>query len=177
MSKRPVIAVTGVTELRRDLSKFGPDIRREVDNYLKKELGAQLIQNAKSLVPDIPLRGWIHNGRTGWNATTTKSQIKIKQGSRTKGKSFSSLLQLRDDSAPGNIFMSAGRRNQPENPQGPSFIAALNKKFGTLTYRRGTRVLWPAFEKYGVQKYRDQVLEAYKKAEQELQRRMDAVKQ
>ena len=177
MTKKPVIIVTGVTELRRDLAKFGPDIRKETDNYLKKELGGQLIANAKSLVPEMPLRGWAHGGRTGWNATVVKSKIKIKQGSRAKGMSFSALLQLRNDAAPGAIFMAAGRRNQPEHPQGPSFIAALNSKFGTLTYKRGTRVLWPAFLKYGPQKYKDQVLEACKKAEKTLQTRMDAVKQ
>ena len=173
---KPTVVVTGVTEIRRDLGKFAPDIRKEVDNYLKKELGGELIRNAQSLVPEMPLRGWAHNGRTGWNAAKTKSQIKIKQGSRAKGMSFSALLQLRDDSAPGSIFMAAGRRNQPENPQGPAFIKALNSKFGTLTYKRGTRVLWPAFLKYGPTKYQDKVLEAYAKAEKDLQQRMDSVK-
>lgn len=173
---KPVVIVEGVTETRRALGKFGPDIRKEVDQYLKKDLGGQLIANAKNLVPDAPLSGWVHQGRTGWDATVTKSKIKIKQGSRSKGMSFSALLQLRDDSPPGSIFMTAGRRNEPKAPQGPSFIKTLNERFGTLTYRRGTRILWPAFLQYGPDKYQKQVLEAYARAEKDLKQRMDQVK-
>lgn len=174
---QPAVIVTGVTETRRELKKFAPDVLKELDQYIKNELSRELIADAASLVPnDAPMSGWAHDGRTGWNSAKVKRDIKVKQGKRARGASYSALLRIANESAPGAIFMTAGRKNTPSSAQGRNFILVMNNRFGRLPYKFSTRILWDAFQKYGPERFQSQVIDAYQRAEKRLQARLDAIK-
>lgn len=175
---KPAVIVSGVTETRRELKKFAPDVLKELDKYIKDELSRELIADAASLVPtDPPLSGWgNHKGRTAWDAQKVKRDIKVKQGKRARGAEYSALLRISSETAPGAIFMTLGRKNEPKTPQGRNFILVANNRFGRLPYKFSTRILWDAFQKYGPQRFQEQVLDAYRVAEKRLQARLDAIK-
>lgn len=164
------VIVTGVTEMRREMRKHAPEVLKELDKELRT-ISKPIITEAKSLIPtDPPLSGWKE-----WNTQAAKTGVKVKQGKRSRNGSYSALLQIRNDNAAGSIFSTAGRRNQPANASGANFIKVINDRFGKIQFP-ATRSLWTAVVNYGLDRYQNNILDAYARAEKEFQNRMDSVK-
>lgn len=172
MSK-PTVVVEGVTEMRRELRKFAPEVLKALDKELRT-MSAPIVSDARSLIPEKPpLSGWqVWAGVKNWDTAKAKRGIKVKQGKRSRGGSYSALLQIRNDDAAGSIFSTVGRTNKATNRSGLNFIKVHNERYGSIRFP-ATRSIWGAVVKYGLDRYQKDILEAYGRAEKELQTRMD----
>jgi hypothetical protein len=133
--------VKGVIELRKALNKFAPDLAKE----LTKEITASLkvIQrSARGFVPNTApgnLYNWdkvavkepkVFNtsGRVRpfprYDAATIKKGIVYRTGyGKPNSKGFRSLFRVKNSSAAGSIYETAGRlEGQQRTPQGERFI-------------------------------------------------------
>lgn len=151
------VSVKGVIELRKALGKYAPDLQKE----LTKEISASLrvIQkDARGFVPSTPpgnLYGWDEAKRSRritsrnssfrtfntegrvrlfplYNAKTIKAGIVTRTGySKPNARGFRSLFRIKNDSAVGAIYETAGRKN----PNGQPWIG---KGAGSNSYSHST---------------------------------------
>lgn len=151
------VGVKGVIELRKALAKYAPDLAKE----LTKEISASLrvIQkDARGFVPSTPpgnLYGWDEANRSRkitsrnssfrtfntegrvrlfplYDAQTIKAGIVTRTGySKPNKRGFRSLFRIRNNSAVGAIYETAGRKN----PNGQPWIG---KGAGSNNYSHST---------------------------------------
>lgn len=118
-------ALGNATEVRLALRNYAPDLQKE----LTKEWGTILkpvVAQAKSFVPDRPMRNW--TGYTGKQINERTSMFRmgfplydareVKRGisystspSKPTRQGFVTLVALKNKSAAGAIFETAGRKN------------------------------------------------------------------
>lgn len=170
------VRMRGVAELRRALSKYAPEVKKELDKA-NREAGKPLLALAQNNVPsDAPLSGWgktdgngMWNDRQGrgWDSGQVKKGLKIRMGKRSRRSPWSAVTQLRNDNAAGSIFELAGTKTKSS-----VFVDNLNAKYplGSVT-----RVIWKAVKEYPIAKYRMAVLDNYKNAEKKLQQILDGI--
>jgi len=174
------VRIDNVREMRRALSKYAPEVKKALDKA-NREAGAPLLALARSYVPsNSPLSGWRGDGDgiwndsqgRGWDASTIKRGLKIKAGKRSRRSPWSAVTQLRNESAAGSIFETAGSKS-------PNSIFNMNLAKSGFPYKTEgvTRIIWKAIKNYPIAKYRIAVLDNYAKAEKELQRIMDSMGQ
>jgi hypothetical protein len=151
--------VKGALDLRKALRNYAPELAKET----RKEMAAILkpiTQVAKGFLPaQAPLTNW---GREGgkfpvYNASIAKRGIGYKTTpSKPNSQGFRALAQIRNMSAAGAIYETAGRKNpggssksKSRNPNaGRQFIEALEPLEGSGNDRG--RVIYKAWEKdYG----------------------------
>ena len=134
------VEVKGLRETRRILAKFAPDLKKELDRDARERLKI-MVSAARGFAPtDLPqnLHGWAvtTKGRkitaqTSAFATRTfplyqagevKSGISYDTGfSKTNSRGFRTLYELRNESAAGAIYETAGRINPTGLPwEGPT---------------------------------------------------------
>jgi hypothetical protein len=128
-------ALGNATEVRRALLNYAPDLQKE----LTKEWGIILkpvVSQARSYVPDSPMRGW--SGFKGKTINEKTSMFRtarfpvyavneIKAGivyqttpSKPTRLGYVNLVRIKNKSAAGAIFETAGRKNgQGQNWVGP----------------------------------------------------------
>lgn len=147
--------VKGGLDLRKALRNFAPELaketRKEMANALKP-----IVKEAKGYLPmQAPLTNW---GREGgkfpvYNSSIAKRGIGYKTTpSKPNSQGFRSLVQIRNMSAPGAIYETAGRKNPAGSPKsksrnpnaGRQFIEALEPLEGTGNERG--RVIFRAYE-------------------------------
>ena len=141
------VRVEGALELRKALLKFSPDLAKE----MRVEMTAAVkpvAKEAKSFISTRVLTNWARKSETTkfpyFDYRAAKGGIGYKVSpSKPNRQGFVSLAQIRNKSASGAIFETAGRKNpngQPWNPKsgskkfsrsnnpnaGRDFIAALN---------------------------------------------------
>jgi hypothetical protein len=149
------VEVKGVVDLRKALKNYSPDLAKA----LPKEIGSFLkpvVKAAKSYVPyQSPLSGWT-NTRSRFPAFESKPIIAgigyKTTPSKTNARGFRSLAQIRNRSAAGAIYETAGRKNptgssrsKSRNPNaGKQFIEALEPLEGTGKERG--RLIYKAWE-------------------------------
>jgi hypothetical protein len=124
------VEVKGLRETRRALAKFAPDLKRELDKDARNRLKA-LVTTARGFAPTtLPdnLHGWAvatkgrkitaqtsaFSTRTFplYQAGEVKSGISYDTGfSKTNSRGFRTLYELRNKSAAGAIYETAGRIN------------------------------------------------------------------
>lgn len=141
------VEVKGLRETRRALAKFAPDLKKEVDKDARDRLKV-MVSAARGFAPtSLPrnLHGWAittkglkitaqtsaFSKRTFplYQAGEVKSGIKYDTGfSRANSRGFRSLYELRNKSAAGAIYETAGRINKDGLPwEGPT-AAPGNRK-------------------------------------------------
>lgn len=134
------VEVVGLKESRRLLSKFAPDLKKEVDKDARDRLKF-MVSAARGFAPsNLPkdLHNWgittkglkitaqtsAFSSRTFplYQAGEVKSGIKYDTGfSKTNARGFRSLYELRNTSAAGAIYETAGRINKGGLPwEGPT---------------------------------------------------------
>lgn len=147
------IDVEDILKFRRELVKFDPAVKKALDKA-NRESAAPLLGYAKSLVPsaaEAPMSGW---AKWNWNRIGTYSAadiqkgLKVKQRGKSRGSSFFSILQLRNESAAGAIYELAGRKNAPVGARGIQFIKNL-QRWKPVQVKGVSRLIWPAAIEYG----------------------------
>lgn len=133
------VQVKGALDLQKALRKFTPDLAKET----RSELAALLkpvVAKARGFVPSrAPLSGWGQATTNGkfpkYDGRAAKGGIGYKTTpSRANAQGFSSLARIKNSSASGAIYETAGRTNpsgssasRSRNPQaGKQFIDAIN---------------------------------------------------
>lgn len=129
--------VKGAKEAIVALRKIDPEYRKDF-NREAKNIAAPLVNDAKSLYPDLPLSGmakmWTNNERElfPWTLSKVRSGVKIKTSTR---KNASSVIYITQSNPAGAIFEVAGKANP-----GKTFNRNLRAKKGFI--------LWPTADKH-----------------------------
>lgn len=135
------VEVQGIVELRKALRKFQPDLEKN----LKKEVTAVLrpiVSEARSYVDNNPkgLSNWTAKGQSKqitkktsmfrlgtfpvFNAANVKRGITYSlKPTKKNSKGFVAVFQLRNTTAAGAIYETAGRKN----PEGQPWVGAGSK--------------------------------------------------
>lgn len=149
------VSFKGYNELKKELKKFDPDLRRAMDREIRAYL-KPIITDAQSMVPDLPLSGWRTGSGRGasnqggalpnWEPGAARKGIRARQGQKVRrkpGQAVVSAWELRNEDGAGSAFEGAGRKGG-KSDQGRRFIAAL-----TLYHGKFPRLLWKAWGRAG----------------------------
>jgi len=178
---KEVVVLTGIAETRKILKDAAPDILKEVDKEIRAVLKKE-VKAAQAILPTAPpMSGWsTTKGRTSgdsewpeWVGGEISRSIKMKKGKKQYRKHHtfrysSQLIMLINGSAAGSIFELAGRSSSGNTAQGRQFIANLNR-FG-----QASRVIWKVMDNGGADDVQRGMVDAYHRAERQLQARLDA---
>ena len=210
------VKVEGLRETRRALAKFAPDLKKEVDKDARDRLKF-MVKESRGFAPStLPrnLHGWAVDtpgrkitAQTSAFATRTfplyqagevKTGISYDTGfSRANKYGFRSLYELRNKSAAGAIYETAGRINEDGLPWvGPTasptdrkvsksrnpnagrwFIDEIDKQDNQrqIKGKKEGRLIYRAVENDNG-KFIKSVIEGMKKVEVKTQGRLDAIK-
>lgn len=146
------INVVGLKEALRELNTIDKKARRKVTQDFKK-IAKPIVDDAKAKIPVAPPisgwgRKWTDKGRQllPWDGTIGQSYLKARLSTKQPREYGGYVRNLAVfyvswSGAINAIYDMAGRRNQPETPQGRQMIAGLEAKYG-----KSSRALWPAYE-------------------------------
>jgi hypothetical protein len=121
------VAVKGGIELRKALKKFTPDLAAETQKEMAGLL-KPISTKAKGFIPrQAPLSGWGKASTNGkfpvWDGSTARRGVGYKTTPSKPNKSgFRALASIRNASASGAIYETAGRVHANGREQGSSFI-------------------------------------------------------
>jgi len=141
-------SVKGGIELRKALRNFAPDLaketQKEIASYLKP-----VVKEARGFIPSqSPLSNWAREGGKFpvFNASIVKRGIGYKTTpSKPNRKGFTALAQIRNRSAAGAIYETAGRRAPGTKPSSrPNFAQAMGPLTGSGKERG--RLIYKAWE-------------------------------
>ena len=143
--------VKGGVELRKALRNFAPELGKETQKEIANAL-KPIVKEARGFVTDSPLSNWAHEGGKFpvFNASIIKRGIGYKTTpSKPNRRGFRALAQIRNRSAAGAIYETAGRRAPGTKPSSrPNFAAAMGPLTGTG--KEQGRLIYKAWEKdYG----------------------------
>jgi len=139
--------VRGGVELRKALRNFAPDLGKETQKEIANAL-KPIVKEAKGFVTESPLSNWAREGGKFpiFNAQLVKRGIGYKTTpSKPNRRGFTSLAQIRNMSAAGAIYETAGRRAPGIKPSSrPNFAEAMGNLEGSGKDRG--RLIFRAFE-------------------------------
>ena len=143
--------VKGGVELRKALRNFAPELGKETQKEIANAL-KPIVKEARGFVTDSPLSNWAREGGKFpvFNSTIIKRGIGYKTTpSKPNRRGFRALAQIRNRSAAGAIYETAGRRAPGTKPSSrPNFAAAMGPLTGTG--KEQGRLIYKAWEKdYG----------------------------
>ena len=167
--------VYGVPEMLKILGKIDPALRRAT--VAKMKLAAKpMVQEAKSLVPDVaPLDNW-SNWKGGYDPRLVKRGIKVTYKGPTKrhkNLELFPLLKLSNTSVGGSIVDIAGKaggsgRGSEGADRGRQMIAKINRE----TKRDPSRIVWKAAERH-LRDVQEGVNDAILEMEHAIQKRIE----
>jgi len=140
--------VVGINETVKQLRTIDKSIVNDARKDLRTGV-APVVNAIKANIPtQAPLRGMIHNGRTGWNPAGVGVKTKT-DFSKRAAKNEYSLVSLWIGTRGGNNFGSAafniadmaGRKRSGRTNSGRAMISKLNAQ------RQASRYAWPAAER------------------------------
>jgi hypothetical protein len=140
--------VKGALELRKALRNFAPDLGKETQKEIATAL-KPIVREARGFIPSqSPLSNWAREGGRfpTFNAIIMKRGIGYKTTpSKANARGFRALAQIRNKSASGAIYETAGRRAPGTKPSSrPNFAEAMGSLKGSQKNRG--RAIFPAFE-------------------------------
>jgi hypothetical protein len=143
--------VRGGVELRKALRNFAPDLGKETQKEIANAL-KPIVKEARGYVTGSPLSNWAREGGKfpRFDATIIKRGIGYKTTpSKPNRRGFRALAQIRNMSAAGAIYETAGRRPPGTKPKSrPNFAEAMGSLKGNGNDRG--RLIYAAWEKdYG----------------------------
>jgi hypothetical protein len=139
------VKVTGMAEVVATLNGIDKEIVKNARRDLKTALDP-VVRSVKSNIPrEAPLRGMQHSGRTGWNLSGVKVNVKVnfsKKAQRRGSQLVSIVVGGKGlGAAAFEIADMAGRRSSGATRSGRAMIRQLNNSSG-----RASRYVYPAGE-------------------------------
>jgi hypothetical protein len=143
--------VKGGVELRKALREYAPELAKQTQKEIANAL-KPIVKEARGYVGNSPLSNWAREGGKfpKFDATVIKRGIGYKTSpSKPNRKGFRALAQIRNRSAAGAIYETAGRRPAGTKPSSrPNFAEAMGPLTGSGNERG--RLIYAAWEKdYG----------------------------
>ena len=142
-------SVKGGIELRKALRQFAPDLAKETQKEIANAL-KPIVKEARGFVNESPLSNWAREGGKfpRFDASIIKRGIGYKTTpSKPNKKGFRALAQIRNMSAAGAIYETAGRRPAGTKPSSrPNFAEAMGELSGSGRDRG--RLIFKAWENY-----------------------------
>jgi hypothetical protein len=138
------VEVKGAIELRKALRDYAPDLAVQLQKEMRAAL-APIAAVARGYIPsEAPISGWGRTSETGkfpeWSSTAAKAGIGYKTSpSKPNSRGWRALAQLRNKSAAGAIYETAGRvhpygREQAKtvtiSGKGYTYITSTGKNYG-----------------------------------------------
>ena len=140
-------SVKGGIELRKALRNFAPELGKETQKEIASFL-KPVTKEARGYVTGSPLSNWAREGGKfpAYNASIIKRAIGYKTTpSKPNRKGFRALAQIRNMSAAGAIYETAGRRPAGTKPSSrPNFAEAMGLLSGSGKDRG--RLIYKAWE-------------------------------
>lgn len=141
-------SVRGGIELRKALRNYAPDLGKETQKEIANAL-KPIVREARGFIPSqSPLSNWAREGGRfpTFNAIIMKRGIGYKTTpSKANARGFTALAQIRNRSASGAIYETAGRRAAGTKPSSrPNFAEAFGPLKGSGRDRG--RAIFPAFD-------------------------------
>lgn len=134
--------IENIPDMIRTLRQIDPELRKEAAREIRA-IGRSVAADAKAQIPEAPLSGWSHAGRTGFRPAEVRRGVTAKvKFSAKRTRDTIPLLTLHQKSAAGEIFDMAGRKSSGDTAQGRAMIRALNSRSG-----RASRYMWPTVER------------------------------
>jgi gas vesicle protein len=161
--------IVGVAETVKFLNTIDKDIVKEARRDLRS--GAMPVANAiKSNIPsEAPLRGMVHNGRTGWRSAGVTARVKTNftKKAEVRGTSLVSIVVggKTTGAAAFQIADMAGKKRRGKTASGKAMITKLNAE------RRASRYAWPAAERE-IPYIRNEIEDTIKKLERAYNERL-----
>ena len=119
--------VRGGVELRKALRNFAPDLGKETQKEIANAL-KPVVKEAKGFVTQSPLSNWAREGGKFpiFIASIVKRGIGYKTTpSKPNRRGFTSLAQIRNMSAAGAIYETAGRRAPGTKPSSRPYFSKI----------------------------------------------------
>jgi hypothetical protein len=144
--------VKGGVELRKALRNYAPNLGKETQKEIANAL-KPIVKQARGFIPsESPLSNWAREGGKFpvFNATIMKRGIGYKTTpSKPNRRGFTALAQIRNRSASGAIYETAGRNAPDTKPSSrPNFAQAMGNLEGSGKDKG--RAIFAAYEKdYG----------------------------
>jgi len=138
------VEVKGAIELRKALNEYAPDLAVQLQKEMRAAL-APIVATARGYIPSqAPISGWGNSSVTGkfprWSSSEAKAGIGYKTTpSKPNSRGWRALAQIRNKSAAGAIYETAGRVNPNGREQlktvtysrsGYSFTTSTGKNYG-----------------------------------------------
>jgi hypothetical protein len=140
-------SVKGALELRKALRNYAPELGKETQKEIANVL-KPVVKEARGFVTGSPLSNWAREGGRFpvFNASIVKRGIGYKTTpSKPNRRGFTALAQIRNRSAAGAIYETAGRRSPGTKPSSrPNFAEAMGPLQGTGKDRG--RLIYRAWE-------------------------------
>lgn len=139
------LQVTGMAEVVATLNGIDKEIVRTARRDLKTALDP-VVRSVRSNIPrEAPLRGMQHSGRTGWNLSGVRVNVKVnfsKKAQRRGSQLVSIVVGGKGlGAAAFEIADMAGRRSNGTTRSGRAMIRQLNNTSGSAS-----RFVYPAGE-------------------------------
>ena len=180
------VEVQGFRKTISALKELDPEVNKDVTKTLR-DSAKRLQSEARGLINPEGLSGW-KGWRTGYNANTISTGIKITTAKRRKrGTAISNVIGVTNTTAAGVIWELAGRRSNGAPPRpginpktgwtygnGVGFVAAIRRKSG----QRASRTVWGAYDSpsdWSVESERDALIAAVDKATKATQQKLEAL--
>lgn len=184
MADRSGIILTGLTETRRQMRLFAPDLLKQMDKEVKGIL-KPIVSDAKNMVPaTAPLSNWNRPvarpgsrpsyspygrrwdyARLQWDSSAVKRGIAVGVGrARRRGDSFKAAYAIRNRDAAGAVYELMGSGKSRVN-----MVRNVRREHGL-----DKRLIWRAWDKANAQrKIPREVADTIKRYETAFQQRLN----
>jgi len=155
---RTGVVVHGLDETKRQMRLFAPDLLKEMNRTVRKDILGPIVSDAKSMVPDAaPLGRWNQSvarpgsrrsysphgkrweyGRLEWDSRRVKQGIRVGVGTpKRRGDNFRGAYAILNRDPAGAVYelMGSGRSNV-------NMVRNVERRHGS-----GKRLIWRAWEK------------------------------
>lgn len=181
------VVVTGLDRTKRQMREFAPDLLKEMNFEIRRNILGPIIVSAKSMVPmSPPLRRWNQSvanpgsrrsysahgkrweyGRLEWDAARVKRGIRVGVGTpRRRGDNFKGAYAILNRDPAGAVYELMGRGKSRAN-----MVGAVRTKHGS-----SSRLIWRAWDRAQAQEdVPRQVVDTIRTFEAKFQERLDSI--
>lgn len=137
--------VTGMAEVVKVLNSIDKDIVKQARKDLRTAAQPVVLSIKSNIPSEAPLRGMIHDGRTGWKSSGVKVTVRTnfsKKAERRGSQLVSIVVGGKGQGAAAfQIADISGRKSRGSTASGRAMISKLN------TIHGASRYVYPAAEK------------------------------
>jgi hypothetical protein len=183
--KKSGVVVLGLDETKRQMRMFAPDLLKEMNFEIRREILGPIVKDARDMVPeDAPLSGWnrrvtapgsrrsytVHGkrweyGRLAWDHKKVRTGIRVGVGvPRRRGDVFRGAYAILNRDPAGAVFELMGRGNSRAN-----MVGNVRRHHGPAS-----RLIWKAWDKANSNtNVPKKVVDTIKRFEAQFQERLD----